>query len=94
MHYAVIRVNVLSPIAAGDICSLSAAVHYPRETGDPRFLETARATADNFLAHLPADHVLYWDFQAAGIPAEPRGGRDDQPGDFAAWHAQQAQKQL
>jgi unsaturated chondroitin disaccharide hydrolase len=43
-----------------------------RETGDARFLATARATADYFLSHLPADHVPYWDFQAPGIPNEPR----------------------
>ncbi len=43
-----------------------------RETGDARFLATARATADYFLGHLPADHVPYWDFQAPGIPNGPR----------------------
>jgi unsaturated chondroitin disaccharide hydrolase len=43
-----------------------------RETGDTRFLETARKTADYFISHLPSDHVPYWDFQAPGIPNEPR----------------------
>jgi unsaturated chondroitin disaccharide hydrolase len=43
-----------------------------RETGDPRFLETARRTADYFVSNLPADKVPYWDFQAPGIPNEPR----------------------
>jgi unsaturated chondroitin disaccharide hydrolase len=43
-----------------------------RETSDTRFLATARATADYFLSHLPDDHVPYWDFQAPGIPSEPR----------------------
>jgi unsaturated chondroitin disaccharide hydrolase len=43
-----------------------------RETADTRFLETARATADYFIDHLPADQVPYWDFQAPGIPNEPR----------------------
>jgi hypothetical protein len=43
-----------------------------RYTHDPKFLETARRVADYFLAHLPADHVPYWDFQAPGIPNEPR----------------------
>jgi len=43
-----------------------------RESGDTRFLETARATADYFLAHLPADLVPFWDFQAPNIPDEPR----------------------
>jgi unsaturated chondroitin disaccharide hydrolase len=43
-----------------------------RETGDPRFLETARRTADWFLAELPTDSVPFWDFDAPGIPDEPR----------------------
>jgi unsaturated chondroitin disaccharide hydrolase len=43
-----------------------------RETGDGRFLDTARRTADYFIAHLPSDSVPYWDFQAPGIPNEPR----------------------
>jgi len=42
-----------------------------RETGDERFLDTARRTADFFTSRLPADHVPYWDFDAAG-PGEPR----------------------
>lgn len=32
-----------------------------RYTGDATFLETARHTADYFLANLPKDHVAYWD---------------------------------
>ncbi|MEO7909866.1 MAG: carboxypeptidase regulatory-like domain-containing protein, partial [Roseiflexaceae bacterium] len=43
-----------------------------RETGDTRFLDTARATADYFITHLPVDAVPYWDFQAPNIPNEPR----------------------
>jgi unsaturated chondroitin disaccharide hydrolase len=43
-----------------------------RETGDARFLDTARRTADYFLAHLPSAQVPYWDFQAPNIPNEPR----------------------
>ncbi len=43
-----------------------------RETGDARFLETARRIADFYLDHLPADHVPYWDFAAPGIPNAPR----------------------
>jgi unsaturated chondroitin disaccharide hydrolase len=43
-----------------------------RFTRDPRFLATARRAADYFLGHLPADGVPYWDFQAPGIPNEPR----------------------
>jgi unsaturated chondroitin disaccharide hydrolase len=41
-----------------------------RETGDARFLEAARKTADYFLGHLPADKVPYWDFSKSG--SEPR----------------------
>ncbi len=43
-----------------------------RETGDRRFLGTARRTADFYLAHLPADGAPYWDFGAPGIPFEPK----------------------
>ena len=43
-----------------------------RESGDERFLRTARRTADYFIAHLPPDGIPYWDFQAPGIPREPR----------------------
>jgi unsaturated chondroitin disaccharide hydrolase len=43
-----------------------------RETGDIRFLETAKRCADYFIDNLPADLVPYWDFDAPGIPDEPR----------------------
>ena len=43
-----------------------------RYTNDRRFLETAERAADYFIAHLPEDVVPYWDFQAPGIPDEPR----------------------
>lgn len=43
-----------------------------RETGDRRFLDTARRAADWYLAHLPADRIPYWDFNAPGIPVVPR----------------------
>jgi len=43
-----------------------------RFTHDKRFLETAQRLADYFLANLPADQVPYWDFDAPGIPNEPR----------------------
>lgn len=32
-----------------------------RYTGEPSFLGAARRCAEYFLAHLPADHVAYWD---------------------------------
>ncbi|MCX6136415.1 MAG: glycoside hydrolase family 88 protein [Ignavibacteriales bacterium] len=43
-----------------------------RFTHDARFLRTAERAADYFIAHLPADNVPYWDFQAPKIPNEPR----------------------
>jgi unsaturated chondroitin disaccharide hydrolase len=41
-----------------------------RETGDTRFLDAARTTADYFISHLPPDKVPYWDFSKSG--SEPR----------------------
>jgi unsaturated chondroitin disaccharide hydrolase len=41
-------------------------------TGDARLLAAAEKTADWWLANVPADDVPYWDFNAAGIPNEPR----------------------
>jgi unsaturated chondroitin disaccharide hydrolase len=43
-----------------------------RESGDARMLATARRVADWYVAHLPGDSVPYWDFDAPGIPNEPR----------------------
>ena len=43
-----------------------------RETHDTRMLDTARKVADYYVSHLPSDKVPYWDFQAPGIPNEPR----------------------
>ena len=43
-----------------------------RETLDARFLETARLAADYFVAHLPGDHVPYWDFELPSFVGEPR----------------------
>jgi unsaturated chondroitin disaccharide hydrolase len=43
-----------------------------RETGDPRFLETARQTADYFITHLPADKIPYWDFELPNTAGQPR----------------------
>jgi unsaturated chondroitin disaccharide hydrolase len=42
-----------------------------RYTRDVRFLNTARTTADYFIAHLPSDSVPPWDFEVPGIPDEP-----------------------
>ena len=43
-----------------------------RYTGDPRYLDTARRTADWFVTHLPPDRVPYWDFDVPQAPPEPR----------------------
>lgn len=43
-----------------------------RETHNPAFLRTARKAADLYLSRLPEDMVPYWDFDAPGIPDEPR----------------------
>lgn len=45
-----------------------------RETGEQKFLDKARGIADFILNHenLPEDRVPYWDFNAPGIPDEPR----------------------
>lgn len=43
-----------------------------RETHDGRFLSSAQRAADFFIAHLPADGVPYWDFEAPGIPDAAR----------------------
>jgi unsaturated chondroitin disaccharide hydrolase len=43
-----------------------------RYTGDPSFLLAAQRCADYFLAHLPADHVAYWDLEFSDGSAEER----------------------
>lgn len=43
-----------------------------RETGDPRYLEIAQKTYDQFIERLPNDLVPYWDFDAPNIPNEPK----------------------
>ena len=45
-----------------------------RETKNPAYLEQAEKIADFILnnAALPADKIPYWDFDAPGIPNEPR----------------------
>jgi hypothetical protein len=45
-----------------------------RETREPGYLERALTIADFLVKHprLPADGVPYWDFDAPGIPHEPR----------------------
>ena len=45
-----------------------------RETGEQKFLDLATGIADFILNHenMPGDMVPYWDFNAPGIPDEPR----------------------
>jgi len=43
-----------------------------RETGDAATLTTAQELAEFFIGNLPADSIPYWDFDAPGIPSEPR----------------------
>jgi unsaturated chondroitin disaccharide hydrolase len=50
-------------------------------TGDQRFLDTARACADFYLANAPADGVVPWDFDA---PAESRALLDTSAAAIAA----------
>ncbi len=58
--------------ARGQAWGLNGFTMTHRESGEARFLATAQALADWFIAHLPADFVPYWDFQAPDIPDEPR----------------------
>jgi unsaturated chondroitin disaccharide hydrolase len=43
-----------------------------RYTKDPRFLDTARRTADWFVRHLPPDRIPYWDFDVPDKASAPR----------------------
>jgi unsaturated chondroitin disaccharide hydrolase len=43
-----------------------------RYTKDPRFLDTARRTADYFVRRLPPDKVPYWDFDVPNKATAPR----------------------
>lgn len=43
-----------------------------RYTKEPRFLDTARRTADYFVRRLPADKVPYWDFDVPDKATAPR----------------------
>src|SRR5262249_60200753 len=43
-----------------------------RWPGERDFLDVAVRTADWWLAHVPADHVAFWDFDDPEIPNTPR----------------------
>lgn len=42
------------------------------ETGADRYLDALERTTDYYVDHAPDDLVAYWDFQAPGVPDEPR----------------------
>jgi uncharacterized protein YyaL (SSP411 family) len=67
-------VNDSSAWARGQAWGLYAYTMCYRYTHDPRYLEQAEHIAAFILhhPHLPADKVPYWDFNAPGIPSEPR----------------------
>jgi len=37
-------------------------------TGEREFLDVAMRTADRWLAHVPAERVAFWDFDAPAVP--------------------------
>ena len=43
-----------------------------RETRNVAFLDVAQKATDIYLQRLPADYIPYWDFDAPGIPEEPK----------------------
>ena len=49
-----------------------------RETGDPRFLDTAQRLADYYLTNVPEDYVPYWDYQywESQVPSGTNAWRD------------------
>jgi unsaturated chondroitin disaccharide hydrolase len=54
-------------------------------SGMPEFLEVSQRNVDYWLAHLPADHVPYWDFHADLSQPPPLGAqRDSSAGAIAA----------
>jgi hypothetical protein len=42
-----------------------------QETGDTRFLNAAKQTADFYINQVPPDYVPYWYFQTNGLPPSP-----------------------
>jgi unsaturated chondroitin disaccharide hydrolase len=52
-----------------------------RDTGDVRYLQTAKRVAHFFIASLPEDYVPYWDFRLNSFDGEPR---DSSAGAIAA----------
>ena len=62
-----------------------------RYTKDPQYLETAKRMARYFLAHLPQDHVAYWDFN---VPVDHETYRDSSASAIVAAGLQELIAQL
>jgi hypothetical protein len=62
----------LSTWARGQAWALYGFTMAYRESRDSHILPILRQVADYYESHLPADKIPYWDFQAPGIPNEPR----------------------
>jgi unsaturated chondroitin disaccharide hydrolase len=70
--YSILGYSRDSTWARGQALALYGFTVAYRETKDPAFLDTARKLAAYFIDNLPSDHIPYWDFDAPGIPDEPR----------------------
>ncbi|HEY0060322.1 MAG TPA: MopE-related protein, partial [Flavisolibacter sp.] len=66
--------NDASAWARGQAWALYGFTMCYRETGNPAYLQQASQIAGFIIRHprLPADKIPYWDFDAPGIPNEPR----------------------
>jgi unsaturated chondroitin disaccharide hydrolase len=65
----------LSPVSSwsrGTTWALHGFANAYRNTGDVRFLNTAKRVAHYFIASLPEDHVPYWDFRLESVEGEER----------------------
>lgn len=67
-------INAESAWARGQVWGLYGYVLCYRETGDEAFLNHAKQIADFIMNHpkTPEDLIPYWDYDAPGIPNEPR----------------------
>lgn len=73
-YYAGQGASADGPWARGQSWGLYGFTLMFRETGTPAYLTRAVSLADFLIGHrnLPADAIPYWDYEAAGIPNEPR----------------------
>lgn len=51
---------------------LLSVMSYTREPGERRWLQAAERGADWWIAHVPSDHVAFWDFDDPRIPESER----------------------